>query len=197
MYSKRRPVYGVGVNDVDYLVAIVDKLPCGKQKQVFKCKYYARWSEMLKRCYSENYHKKKPTYKDCSVCDEWVYLSKFKAWMEQQDWEGKCLDKDILYPENKVYSPETCVFVSQRLNSFLTDSGAIRGDCPLGVTFKYKKYCSRVSNPFTGELEHLGYFSNPDDAHIAWRERKHQLACKYSELESDERIKQALVTRYL
>lgn len=197
MYPKRRPVYGVGINDVDYLVAVIDKLPCGKQKQVFKCKYYARWSEMLKRCYSERYHKKKPTYKGCTVCEDWLYLSKFKSWMEKQDWEGKCLDKDILYLKNKVYSPETCVFVSQKLNSFLTDSAAIRGEYPLGVTFKYKKYCARVSNPFTGKMENLGSFNTPEEAHITWKKRKHELACMYSELESDERIKQALRTRYL
>lgn len=47
----------------------------------------------------------------CSVCEEWLTFSNFKRWMEQQDYEGKALDKDLLVSQNKTYSSETCVFV--------------------------------------------------------------------------------------
>jgi len=36
--------------------------------------------------------------------------------MERQDWEGKHLDKDILIPGNKIYSPDRCIFVSSLIN---------------------------------------------------------------------------------
>ena len=76
---------------------------------------------MLQRCYSESHLVRQPTYKGCSVCEEWLTFSNFKSWMEQQDWEGKQLDKDLLVYKNKIYSPETCVFVSSVINSFFVE----------------------------------------------------------------------------
>ena len=195
-YPRNKLVYGVGINDADYRVAIIEKLPCGRQRQLFKCKYYSRWSEMLKRCYSKAYQDKKPTYKDANVCEDWLTFSKFKEWMEEQDWEGKCLDKDLLVKGNKVYSPETCVFVSSNINSFLTDSKAIRGSCPLGVTLRYGKYYARINNPFTKESEGLGYYSTPELAHEVWRKRKHELSCTYAEMETNPLIVEALLNRF-
>jgi hypothetical protein len=37
--------------------------------------------------------------------------------METKDWEGKHLDKDILIPGNKHYSPDACLFVKRHINS--------------------------------------------------------------------------------
>jgi len=34
-------------------------------------KVYDVWSSMIKRCYSEKYHRNKPTYIGCSVVKEW------------------------------------------------------------------------------------------------------------------------------
>ena len=35
---------------------------------------------------------------------------------------------------------------------------------------------ARCKNPITGAREHLGYFSNSETAHLAWRARKLGLA---------------------
>ena len=118
--------------------------------------------------------------------------------MEQQDWHGKCLDKDIIAPRSKLYSPETCAFVLPATNSFVIASDARRGDYPIGVnlckpTGKYRAQCG---NPFTGKQEHLGYFSTPEDAHEAWRKRKHELAQLVAATEADPRVVQALKKRY-
>ena len=118
--------------------------------------------------------------------------------MEQQDWHGKCLDKDIIVPGSKLYSPETCAFVSQATNSFVIARDACRGDYPVGVslykrTGRYQAYCE---NPFTGKKENLGYFLNPEEAHEAWRKRKHELAQLVANTESDPRVVEALKKRY-
>ena len=118
--------------------------------------------------------------------------------MELQDWRGKCLDKDIIAPGSKLYSPETCAFVLKATNSFVIASDAIRGEYPIGVdlhkpTGKYRAQCN---NPFTGEREHLGLFSTPKEAHEAWRERKHELAQLVAATESDIRVVEALKKWY-
>ena len=33
-------------------------------------KIYFTWKDMITRCYSENFHKKNPTYKDCTVSSD-------------------------------------------------------------------------------------------------------------------------------
>ena len=147
-------VYGVGVNDLGYRVQVWEELPKngGKriQKSVFRCKYYATWKHMLQRCYSKKYLESKPSYIDASVCNEWLSATAFKKWMEKQDWHGKCLDKDIIVPKNKLYSPETCAFVLNATNSFVIASDASRGEYPIGVnlfkpTSKYRAYCKTLS----------------------------------------------------
>lgn len=84
-------------------------------------KLYNCWMHMLERCYTENYHKLCPTYKDAYVCDEWHDFQNFAKWYEDNYYEidkyESHLDKDILVKGNKVYSPETCVFVPENINS--------------------------------------------------------------------------------
>ncbi len=198
----KKLVYGVGVNDLPYRTQVWEELPKngGKRvrKLVFQCEYYAAWTSMLARCYSEKCLERNPSYIGTSVCREWLYATAFRKWMEQQDWQDKCLDKDIITPGNKLYSPETCAFVLQATNKFVTASDAIRGEFPIGVDLfkRTGKYRARCNNPFTGEGEHLGYFLTPEDAHEAWRKRKHELAQLVAATESDPRVVEALKKRY-
>lgn len=118
--------------------------------------------------------------------------------MIDQKWEGMSLDKDIIVLGNKVYGPDTCVFVPCQVNNFLTDHGAARGAWPIGVSWGEEacKFKARCRNPITGKQEHLGYFTDPAEAHEAWRARKHQHALRYAEQQTDSRIAAALRTRY-
>jgi hypothetical protein len=191
---------GVGINDADYVVKsqITTGYVEGKQKrkQLSICPFYAKWKSMIERCYSVNYQNRYPTYKDCAVCDEWLFFSKFKAWMEQQDWKGKHLDKDLLLEGNKLYSPETCVFVDQKVNNFITDAGAIRGELPVGVSWHKRdcKYIARISDG--GKLKVVGYFDCPNEAHEAWRKAKHEIALVLAKEQTDLRVVDALYNRF-
>ena len=202
MITENKLVHGVGVNDLGYRVNVQEDVTenGGKRirKSVFLCKYYAAWKSMLTRCYSKKYLESYPSYIGTSVCSEWLYAAEFKKWMEQQDWRGKCLDKDIIAPRSKLYSPETCAFVLQATNLFVTARDACRGEYPIGVhlykkTGKYQAYCK---NLFSGKLEHFGYFSTPEEAHEGWRKRKHELAQLVAATESDLRVVEALKKRY-
>lgn len=198
----KKLIYGVGINDADYVVAQKETIGYvnGKQKRklVWRCPFYQTWASMLMRCFSGRYIISRPTYENVTCCEEWLVFSEFKRWMEQQDWEGKQLDKDIIFPENKIYSPETCAFVSCTTNTFILTMDTSRGEYPLGVYWEEQrgKFKAMCSNPFTKKGEHLGRFNCPKEAHEAWRKRKHELAQLVAETESDPRVVEALKKRY-
>ena len=193
MGSGKGLICGVGVNNADYVTQPKIDGKC------VSCPIYQRWVSMIKRCYSIKSKLHRPTYIDCYVCDEWLVFSNFKAWMDKQDWQGKELDKDLLVSGNKVYSPDTCVFVDKNTNMFANDHGSSRGNWPIGVHFhcKRKKFIAQCSNFFTKKRENLGYFDCPNAAHMAWKKRKHELALKLADIQPDQRVADALRVRYL
>lgn len=175
----KRPIFGKGINDADYAVQkeerYVDEQGDTKRKVVWRCPYFDRWFSMLRRCYSDRQHKRQPTYKGCYVCEDWLLFSNFKSWMEKQDWEGYHLDKDILGC-GKEYSPDKCVFVPPKVNTFLLSSKAVRGDYPIGVSAKNNgEFSSQVKN-LNNKCIYLGSFSNPESAYNAWLKEKLKLA---------------------
>lgn len=197
----RKKVCGVGVNDADYAVVKRETIEVNgaqKRKQVWMCPHYRIWVSMLNRCYSAKTQERRPNYKGCSVSEEWLLFSNFKAWMEKQDWEGNQLDKDLLFEGNKIYSAETCVFVSPMVNSFTIDCRAARGDWMIGVVWDKptEKFKSQCSNAFTKKVEHLGLFTCEQQAHNAWLKRKLELAHLLAAEQADERVAKALILKY-
>jgi hypothetical protein len=180
-YARKKTmlVYGVGINDADYVIgSTIDA------KQV-RCPFYSVWKSMLSRCYSKKYQEIFPTYTKCSVSTEWLAFSNFKSWMAGQDWKGKSLDKDILIQNNKVYSPSTCIFVSSAINSLLINRGALRGSYPLGVNLcksrgKYVAQCSVKS-----KKKHLGYFDTSKEAFEAYKEFKYKIIAEVANQQSE------------
>ena len=162
-------VYGVGINDSVYKVTKHEMLD-GKQKTTWRCPFYVTWGSMLERCYSERLHQSRPTYKGCTVCTEWLSFNSFRCWMIEQHHKGMQLDKDFLVEGNKVYSPDTCIFIHTKVNTFITDSCATRGEYLIGCYWDKhaNKFKSRCNNPFTKKLQNLGYFSTELAAHEAW-----------------------------
>lgn len=197
MQKKSKLVHGVGRNDADYPVNVT-VLINGVRKSLWNCQYYQAWVGMLKRCYSAKSLLRSPSYIGCTVATEWHSFSTFRCWMEGQDHEGNHLDKDILKQDNKVYGPEFCVFVPISLNVFMTDGGAVRGNIPIGAVWDKSrgKFLARCRNPFTRKQEHLGSFTDPSEAHEAWRARKHEISCIYADMQTDSRIAAALRSRY-
>jgi len=198
----KKLVYGVGTNDAGYVTEKKETIGYedGKQKQnlVWACPYYQSWKNMLDRCYSDKYQERRPTYKGCTVSDEWLTFSNFKSWMDMQEWEGNHLDKDLLIEGNKIYSAETCVFVTPSVNTFTIDSGAARGEWLIGASWHKasKKFHSRCNNPFTKKYEHLGRFTCEQEAHQAWMKRKLELAHELAAIQTDQRVAKALILKY-
>lgn len=179
IYKKTRLVWGVGINDSPY--------------KVEGCPYYRRWTNMLQRCYSEKFLDKNPTYRGCRVGTSWKWFTNFKSWMKNQDWKGKSLDKDIIVPDNKVYSEETCAFISRQVNTVLIDSGKKRGEHPRGVSYcnKYKLFKSECN--LKGKNKFLGYFNTPEEASATYSDYKYELLVELAKEQEDTRVKKGLL----
>lgn len=199
--KKRGLVYGIGINDSDYVTQIkekyLDNSGSKRSRMVWTCPYYSVWVGMLRRCYNEPFLLKNPSYRGTTVCDEWLTFSNFKVWMQGHDWKGKQLDKDIL-GDGKTYSPEFCAFIPAALNAFLTDHRSARGEFPIGVSLhSCGKFQAKCRDPFTGGQGYIGLFDTAELAHEAWKNRKHVLSCKWAEREVDVRVKLQLLKRFL
>ncbi|TCQ94073.1 hypothetical protein [Pseudomonas sp. JUb52] len=200
---RRQLVEGVGVNDADYQVKIVgqnSRTADGRriQKYLWECPFYSRWKGMLRRCYNSRYKATRPTYAGCSVVDSWLVFSNFKSWMEKQDWQGKEIDKDLLVPGNKLYGPDTCVFIDRAVNVFLTER---KGDRSAGLVGVYQErrrrgFKANCQDVDSGRQIYLGRFATAEEAHEAWRKFKLSQALILAARQSDPRVAAALIARY-
>ena len=119
-------------------------------------KEYLTWSEMIKRCYSKYAYKKSPSYKNITVCKRWhcfqnfcediQFLDGYEKWVNSKSKKAAYhLDKDILCESlniiPKIYSPETCMFVSQKENlSESTIRNNLTGLNYIGISPNGEKY---------------------------------------------------------
>ncbi|MGM8836129.1 hypothetical protein ACS6JN_25010 [Enterobacter hormaechei subsp. steigerwaltii] len=172
--KNKRPVHGVGIIDVPFSVrGTVD----GKKiyHRAFKV-----WNSILQRCYYPPIQAKYPSYIGCSVSPEWLLFSGFLTWWKANFHEGWEIDKDLLFPGNKIYSPDKCLFVPCDLNSFVISREAKRGPSPIGSTFdaRYGVYRTTISLG-KGQKHYLGSFACPDEAYAAWLSAKLKLAERF------------------
>ena len=86
---------------------------------------YALWNGMITRCYSKSNNN--PSYKNVSISSDWFcfqnfandikYLENYNLWLINK--EEYQLDKDVLQKDiiNKIYSKDTCKFLTKKENS--------------------------------------------------------------------------------
>ena len=146
-------VYNVGITGCRYPVRIGNKVS----------KEYMAWKRILERCYDEKYKIKEPTYNDVTCCDEWLLYENFYEWLHSQPnfdkWLNEsrwAIDKDILVKGNKVYSPDVCCLVPQRVNSLFVKNDATRGLLPIGINIVGDKYEVRCGNYLNNSRYYFG-----------------------------------------
>ena len=95
---------------VSYYIGVMD----GISHKCKTCKSkFGVWSNMMQRCYNpktKNYN----SYggRGIYVCKEWQTYSGMEQWIEDNWAKGLSIDKDILFKDNLLYSPKTCIFVT-------------------------------------------------------------------------------------
>jgi hypothetical protein len=178
----KRLIHGVGINDSAYQT----NPSINSKKEI--CLYYSRWKGMLQRCYSEEYISRNPTYKNCFVCDEWLSFMAFRCWMQKQDWNNKYLDKDIIKPGNKIYSPANCSFVDIYTNNLIITKLSSRGKYPIGVVLckDTRNFSSNISIKSTDI--HLGEYKTIKDAHKAYCAAKYDYIMEAIPRQTDNRV---------
>lgn len=80
------------------------------------------------------------------------------------------IDKDLLIRNNKIYSPNTCVFVPRRINSLLIKNNKARGKYLVGVDFHNKKFRARCMT-LNGSI-YLGHFNTEIEAFEKYKKFK-------------------------
>lgn len=173
----RRPgeklVYGVGLNDCAFPVH-----QGGKANP-----FYACWTRMMERSYSSAAKTRAASYEESSVDERWHLYSSFAIWMQDQNWEGLHLDKDLISLGNRVYAPETCAFVPHFINTLLNIHSGRDTIFPIGVfQASANSYGAKISS--VGKRKYLGSYSSPLAAHAAWQQAKfeeiHEAMIRYS-----------------
>lgn len=152
---------------------------------------YKTWHHMLVRGYSEKYQKRFPTYEFVRVDSLWHNFHNFVTWYDENYYEIEGermeLDKDILIKGNKVYNPDTCVFVSQSINSLFTKRDASRGDLPIGVHWnkRKQKYVAQCMDG-KGNKKGLGHHNTPLEAFNTYKLYKEKLIKQIAEEYNDK-----------
>ena len=182
-------VYGIGYSDIDELgdfKITIDGKPS---------KEYDAWRGIIRRCsHFKNDIKKHPEYLDVNVCEEWLHFKNFLAWLKEQPnyrrWrdggKGWTVDKDIIKKGNKLYCPENCCLVPNRVNVLFTNRRLHRGDVAApGVNYaKWEnQYRPSVNNPLIQKTTQLGSYKTIEEAFNVYKKAKEVIIKAVAEIE--------------
>ena len=177
MPKQRTLVHNWGINDAPYPVQ--------------HCPYYFVWKDMLRRAHSPKWYIDNPTYKGCTIDEQWKYFTVFKQWLIDNNWtKGMHIDKDLLIPGNMHYGPDTCLIVDPQVNTFFVSRQSDRGEYPIGVV----KVTNNKTNPYAakcrkkGKKYHIGYYPTEELAHTAYLEYKVKVGKELQAEQTDPKI---------
>jgi hypothetical protein len=172
-------ICGVGFNDALYV----------RGEQTKRCPFYRRWKAMMFRCYTTTRNDSIRSYDGCKVDVKWHRFTAFRDWMNEQQWAGMHLDKDLL-GRGRRYSESECVFVPPAVNLFTTERAMCRGIHPLGVSFHRGNFLATIRK--CGKKKFLGYYQTAWDAHSRWAEEKSRMANELADAQDVEKVANAL-----
>lgn len=125
-------------------------------------------------------------FNDYQMLADWCQTE--YGYLEKEPDQNKywSIDKDILSSRDiKIYSPETCIFVSNRYNGIIKNYSSYKGEWPKGVAKKREN--SWIASFWKNNKTNSKTFHCPYEAHFYWVQEKINTInfC----LESDEEIK--------
>ncbi len=154
-----RTVYGVGYIGVGKFKPSINKV---------NTQEYNLWDSMLERCYCEKRRYRARSYFDCEVCEEWHNFQCFTEWFHDNYYECDYrlhVDKDILVPGNRIYSPDNCLLIPQKLNVLFINKPNNRG-LPNGIEKCVYGYSAKYNH------NKLGVYTTLEEAYSVYTQRK-------------------------
>lgn len=146
---------------------------------------YAYWTRMIIRCFNPEEILKNSgrRYMFVEVHKNWFCFQNFAEWaLKQPNWNmGLDLDKDLLGSGSE-YSEDSCTFLPTDVNIFLAENWSKSAhDLPIGVQY-IKPATIGAKEGFIARChtnrgrEYLGYFNDPMEAHLAYKDCKESYA---------------------
>lgn len=161
----------------------------GYYNSVNSKKSHQCWRNILRRCYNKKYQNRRPSYKGVTVCEEWHNFQNFAKWFEDnynpETMEGWQIDKDILCPECREYSPENCCFVPREVNQLLVRDKNLTKTSPIG-TFENKNGSFYVRLNRDKKMYHVGVYNTSEEAFKAYKEAKERYIKEVADKWKDE-----------
>lgn len=156
-------IQGLGIKDVE---------DCSIRED----RWMRDWCRMLQSCNTLKY----------KVCLDWTRASNFKEWYDAnnknhiEDVLGidYILDCNILKPNSKMYSPETCAYIPESLHTLFKDFNRFEGQYKGGSSFVADKNKYAVNIRIGGKHKHLGFFDTEEEAQNKYRAEKYK-QCKF------------------
>lgn len=149
------------------------------------------WLGINDRCkHGGKKHILQPSYVGCE--NHFESFQEFAEWCQTQvgynTFDEKLrrfhLDKDLLVRGNKIYSPDTCLFLPVELNSLLVKANKIRGACPIGVSARRGKFFAQCQAGNATNV-HLGTYATVDEAFCAYKNFKESFIKQQAEKYKD------------
>lgn len=157
-----RNPYDITVNGVGYIGDGEYKTKKSPQRHTDA---YNTWVTLLYRCYCDE---TTVYYKESEVCQDWLCYQNFAKWYETNQYKVKGrlhLDKDILFPGNKMYATDKCLLVPQRINMLFVNQSNNR-NLPNGIRKASKGFLAKYNN------KELGIYNTVEEAYKVYSQKK-------------------------
>lgn len=128
---------------------------------------YTVWYSMLERCYNPARRTTNAAYVNSTVCPEWHNFQNFAHWYCDTGYYaiGYELDKDLLYPGNNLYSPDTCCMIPSKINTIIRMAPTSR-ELPQGVYRSRGRFVAQLK--CRPEGRHIGVYPTSEEAGLAY-----------------------------
>lgn len=152
----------------------IGEYKCSKNGKATRA--YSAWASMLRRVKDKHWiNTYYPSYANIEVCEEWKDFECYAEWFYSNYWSAgdqlMVVDKDVLLKGNRLYAPDRCLIIPQRLNKMFEFQTKIKDDgLPVGVNHNKKTNRYEVTcNQFGKTSTYIGSFIDSEDAFMAYR----------------------------